>query len=321
MLIAAVGLVWAVMVLPRTAQAGPNDLVMSRLGTEVGTGANTTVIGNNLAFRSLVSELGVVLAPRLLAPSDTLGFGGFQFTADLGISTITDDADYWRVLESSPDPAGAMGISHGDGTMTTLGLFARKGMWLPAPSFEVGLGAVHLQGSRIWGAQGYAKLAVQEGYHDLPLPSIALRAAVTRMMGSAEIDLSIASMDLSISKARGLWGTIQVEPYGGWNVLIMVPRSEVIDSTPAVAGDQRLHFVFRDQDSIVRHRFFAGAKIQHHVFALVLEADFALAGSSVDDRVGTDDDCADVGMTTASCDSEDQARGQQTYSISLGVDF
>ena len=70
---------------PRPAAADQNDLVMSRLATRItdDTGRVLAVVGQNLEFRALASQLGVVLAPHLLAPADTLGFAGFQFDADV----------------------------------------------------------------------------------------------------------------------------------------------------------------------------------------------------------------------------------------------
>ncbi len=311
----------------RTAAADDNDLVLGRLGTVIsdGSGAPIDVIGSNLDFRSMVSELGVVLAPRLLAPSDTLGFGGFQFSADLGYTAITNDASYWRVLESSDSPTPGTSAVHGNGLMPTVGFFARKGMWFPLPSFEVGVGAVHLVRSRLWTAQGYAKFALQEGYHDLPIPSVAVRGAASRLMGSRELDLTIASVDVSISKSFGIGGTTGVAPYLGWNYLIMVPRSEVIDKTPNIdaladSNDAAMNFVFKDQDNITRHRLFFGTKLQYYVFALTLEASLSLKGSSVDDRGSTDTACTEV-PTTTRCDSTDQAGLQETYTMSLAMDF
>src|SRR5262245_34908999 len=83
--------------LARPAAADSNDLVMSRLATRlVDEGRVVSVVGQNLEFRAMSSQLGVVLAPRLLTPADTLGFGGFQFVVD-GSSTVIDDAQpYWR---------------------------------------------------------------------------------------------------------------------------------------------------------------------------------------------------------------------------------
>src|SRR5262245_61934955 len=188
---------------PRAARAGDNDIVLARLGKLTGSGTTMSVGGQNLEFRGLVSELGVVLAPRLLTPSDTLGFGGFQFTADVGYTQITNGATYWRALAPVTGPDGS---SHSS-TLPTLGVFARKGMWFPVPSIEVGVGVVHLLDSQMFAAQGYAKLGVHEGYHDLPLPSFAVRGAASRLMGQRELDLTVASLDLSVSKHFGIGGT------------------------------------------------------------------------------------------------------------------
>ena len=296
------------------AHADGNDLVMSRLGT---VQADNT-IGNSQDFRSLTSELGVVIAPRLLSPSDTLGFGGFQFAADLGFTTISNNKDFWRVRESSGSPGG--GGDHGGGVMPTLGVFVRKGIWLPLPSFEVGAGMVQLLDSNILAAQAYAKFALHEGYHDLPIPSLALRGAASRMMGTSQIDLTVASVDVSMSKAFGFLGSINFEPYLGGNLLFIVPRSKVVDPTPNIPDDINLNFVFRDQENILRNRIFAGFKLQYYVFALLFEANIALKGSSVDNQPG-DMDCNLVGAMRDDCDSTDEAGSQQTYTIGIGLDF
>ena len=175
-----------------------------------------------------------MLAPHLLTPADTIGFGGFQLTVDYATTTIDADASYWRVLQSSPDPTGTGSGAHGDGMMRTVGLFVRKGMWFPVPSFEVGAGAVHLVDSHTWAGQLYAKLALHEGYHDLPMPILAVRGAVSRMMNQRELDLTVASLDIAVSKHFGIGGTWRFDPFVGWNLLMIIPRSEVIDPTPNI---------------------------------------------------------------------------------------
>jgi len=301
------------------AAADQNDLVLSRLGTRItdpNTGELTGVVGQNLELRGLASQLGVVLAPHLLTPADTLGFSGFQLTVDYASTTIDKSASYWRVLEGTPDSG-----------MSTVGLFMRKGMWFPLPSFEVGGGAIHLVDSRTWTGQLYAKFALHEGYHDLPIPSLAVRGAVSRMMNQRELDLTVASLDVAVSKHFGIGGTWRLDPFVGWNMLMIVPRSEVIDPTPNVdplmTGNEKdilLNFVFKDQDNIYRQRFFLGAKMQYYVFQLTIEAQFALAGSSIDDRTGTNEVCTPM-ATTASCDAKDPAAGQRTLAMSAGFDF
>lgn len=301
-LAAAVGIVLCAL----PARAGGNDVVLSRLGNDTG-GA---IVGNSADFRSLASELGVVLAPRLLSPADTLGFGGFQFTTDIGLTSIDSDAPYWRAR-----------AGNGGSLMPTIGVFARKGMWLPAPSFELGAGMVQLLGSSLTAAQAYAKLALHEGYHGWPVPSLALRGGVSRMMGESDMDLTVVSVDASVGKEIGVAGTFNLTPYGGWNLLVIIPRSEVIDKTPHIADDHGMSFVFAEQDGILRHRIFAGVRLKYHIFAMTLEGQLTTAGSSVNDQPGTDADCAMVGDMTSFCDARDQAGSQISVITSLGVDF
>ncbi|MGE0546004.1 MAG: hypothetical protein AB7O24_25670 [Kofleriaceae bacterium] len=312
-----------VLALPGSAAADKNDLVLNRLATRVTDG----VVPQSHEFRALASQLGVALAPHLMTPADTLGFGGFQFTFDYSTTTIDSSASYWKALASSPDPEGDATGSHGSSMLSTLGFFVRKGMWFPMPSFELGAGAVHVLDSEMWTGQFYAKLALHEGYHQLPIPSIAARAAVSRLMTQRELDLTVVSVDATVSKHVGIGGTWRLDPFAGWNVLAIIPRSEVIDATPEIdpltpgnQDDLNMNFVFSDQDLIYRHRLFFGAKLQYYVVQLTIEAQFALKGSSLDDRRGSNELCMPNSSTTI-CDAKDTAAGQRTISVSAGVDF
>jgi hypothetical protein len=306
------------------AAAEPNDLVLSRLGKLMPIGG---VVGQNLELRALSSQLGVVLAPAMLTPADTLGFGGFQLDVDMSQTSIDSDQRYWRAREGSSDPSGMAGVSHGPGVLRTIGLFARKGMWFPVPSFELGAGAVHILDSTTWAAQVYGKIGLHEGYHDLPVPSVAVRGAVSRMMNQRELDLTVASIDVTLSKHIGIAGTWRLDPFAGWNLLMIIPRTEVLEGTPGIDplqpgndADANNNFVFADQSVIYRHRLLVGAKLQYHVVQLTLEAQYALAGSSVDDRLGTSAPCM-LDSDTSNCDAEDTAAAQTTLSLSAGVAF
>ncbi len=306
------------------ARADVNDIVLSRLATEQADG---TFVAQNADLRSLSSQLGVVLAPHLNTPADTLGFGGFQFTVDYATTTVDTKAAYWRAREGSPDPTGAGGQAHGPSSMSTIGMFARKGLWFPVPAFEVGAGAVHLLDSTIWTGQLYAKLALHEGYHQWPIPSFAVRGGVSRMMQQRSLDLTVVSLDAMVSKHVGIGGTWRFDPYLGWNILLIVPRSEVIDPTPQIdalapgnQADATKNFVFKEQDNIVRQRFVFGAKFQYYVLQLTIEASLASKGSSLDDRPNVTDPCM-ASSSTANCDAKDTAKAQTTLSVSAGVDF
>jgi hypothetical protein len=195
------------------------------------------------------------------------------------------------------------------------------------PSFELGVGAVHVVDSQIWAAQLYGKISLHEGYHELPIPSIAVRGAVSRMMNERELDLTVVSFDGTVSKHFGIGGTWRLDPFAGYGLLMIIPRSNVIEATPDVdptnpddISDVTNNFVFPDQAAIYRHRLFLGAKLQYSVVQLTLEAQYALAGSSVDHRTGTGDLCMPNSMTTG-CDAKDIAAAQATVSASAGIDF
>jgi hypothetical protein len=318
----------AVVCAPRLAVADANDLVMSRLATRIiEDGHVIGVAGQNLELRALSSQLGVVLAPHLLTPADTLGFAGFQFDVEASQTTIDSKQPYWRVLAGSPDPSGTNNVAHGAGVLRTVGLFARKGLWFPVPSFELGAGAVHLVDSSIWAVQAYGKISLHEGYHEMPIPSVAVRVALSRMMSQRELDLTVGSLDLTLSKHFGIAGTWRLDPFLGYDLLVIVPRSKVIEGTPDVDPladgndmDAANNFVFRDQSAIYRHRLLAGAKLQYDIVQLTLEGQLALPGSSVDGLAVTAEPCQ-PGSTTTQCAAKDIAGTQLTLSLSAGIDF
>lgn len=317
-LVTACGLVLAS---GQPARADDNDLVLARLAH---MGSMGQVVPDNEAFRSFASELGVVFAPRNLAPADTLGYSGFQFSTEFSFTSISSDKAFWCATEQSTSCDAGFSRSS---IIPTFGLFARKGFWFPLPSFEIGAGAVHILSSRLWSAQAYAKFALQEGYHGLPIPSIAVRGAVSRLLGIEQLDLTDASLDISISKRFSVAGTFSIAPYLGYAFLWIIPRSQVIDKTPDVSpittpGDIVNNFTFPDQESITRHRVFAGFKLKYYVFAFTAEVDLAFSGSSVDNREGTTMACSAAPMDQkGNCDATDQAGVQAAYSFSASLDF
>jgi hypothetical protein len=301
----------AMLLCSSTAVADDNDLVLSKLATKAADG---TYVGDSVAFRSLASQLGAVLAPHLLTPADTVGFDGLQLSVDYSNTSIDQGASYWRALEG-PAPS----------SMSTVGFFARKGLWFPLPSFEVGAGAVHLLSSDMWAVQLYAKLALHEGYDDLPLPSLAVRGAVSRLIDQRQLDLTVASVDVSVSKHVGIGGTWSLDPYAGWDFLMIVPRSEVIDptpnldpsTTPAAASN---NFTFLDESTIYRNKVFLGAKFQFDMLQLTLEGALILPGTSVDNQPGATSACQPMTTITA-CNTTDTAALQRSVSVNAGFEF
>ena len=326
------------------ARADKNDLNLLNLCSAVG-GTNSCLDPKSMdyantqsRYRSMMSELGVVVAPRLMTPADTLGYAGFQFSGELGITTINNNRKvsndssgiaYWNGIEgvSATNPNAARPSS----SLTTVGGFVRKGLWFPLPAFEFGAGAIDVLGSHMYAMQGYAKIALQEGFHDWVLPSFAVRGSVSQLLGTSQVNMTVWGVDVLISKAFGIGGTARIEPYFGWNVLFIDARSGVIDATPkcdayaqhlVVAGagttppgcvaaddgtwnDLGNNFTFASQDIITRYRWSVGAKLKLSVFFLTVEGDLIQGGASHD----------------SNADIVDNSGRQESFSLSTGLDF
>ncbi len=183
----------------------------------------------------------------------------------------------------------------------------------------------------MYAMQGYAKLALQEGFHDWVLPSFAVRGSVSQLLGTSQVNMTVWGVDVLISKAFGIGGTARIEPYFGWNVLFIDARSGVIDATPRcdayaqhllAAGttqpgsgcdpandgtwnDLGNNFTFASQDVITRYRWSVGAKLKLSVLFLTVEGDLIQGGTSHD----------------SNADIVDNSGTQESFSLSAGLDF
>ncbi len=278
------------------AMAGTYDLNLSRLGSVNGGGVP---VGDDAAFRSVASELGVLMAPKPVDPADSLGLSGFAISGSYSINTISNDADFWK------DATG----KDLKKTANTLQVMGRKGLY---PGIEVGAGATHLFDSRMWTVSGYGKVALHEGFHHLPIPSIALRGMFSRLVGAKDMNMTTASGDISISHVFGIGKTFSITPYAGYQALFILARSHVLDITPGT--DEYLEgssgpneFIFRDAGAILRHRPFLGARFIFSVLRFGVEAMFTPGGGRAGDLKGVT--------------IEDSSGLQQQYTFSLGLDF
>lgn len=363
----------AVVLLTATdARAGDWDINLARLcqiettsgaSIECGGGYSsakygnvTNVVADNAAFRSLMSELGVVFAPNILSPSDTQGFGGYNFAVELGWTMInpkklSQDQNiqgkhwYWRAAESvssttfkdgtlDPQALDRMKNELPSSFAPTVTVMARKGLWLPVPSFELGVGVRHLIGSRMWGPLVQAKLALHEGYQGWPLPALSIRGTGVRVVGSPDFNLTVGGLDFAISKHLGIGSTFNLTPYAGYQLLWIIADSEVLDATPGVDSMQQTaqnvgfdplemnrcgvqdcagNFTFEDQSNITRHRIFFGIKANFYLASLLVEYSMFASGSKSDEVVNR--------ATGLSLKIPDDAGTQHNISFSVAMDY
>jgi hypothetical protein len=266
-------------------------------------------------FRSLMSELGVVLAPRIPSVAETGGIKGFQLSLELGLTEISNHQSFWNGVEgvSATNPYGG---PRPDPMLTTVGAFVRKGIWLPVPTMELGFGAVHLLDSHLLSWQGYAKVAIHEGFHDWSLPSFALRGALSYLTGTDQVTMTTTSLDLLVSKGFGLLKTARIEPFAGWSWISIFAHSARIDATPSCGATQPAaapigssycaSFSFPDQDAITRFRLFAGFKLKFSVVFFAAQYEVFFAGSS---------------RYTSNDSAKDHSATQNALSLSTGLGF
>ncbi|MEM7151221.1 MAG: hypothetical protein AAF799_00190 [Myxococcota bacterium] len=316
---AAVGLaLW-----PTTAQAGKYDLDLTPLGSLQPQDGNIVIVQDNAAFRSLSSELGAVIAPQPVDPADTLGLSGFALSADVSINTISASQDYWQSTTAGADTA-----------VPSLQIMGRKGLW---PGIEVGAGATHVFDSRMWALTGYGKIAFHEGFHHLPIPSIAIRGSFSRLLGAKDFNMTTAAPAVTISHLFGLGKSFSLTPYLGYEALFIISRSQVLNANPSCdefpdafnedaaacdvdtgmtdpdSGDPVIinkpasEFVFQNGGAIIRHRPHVGVRLIFSVIRLGFEAMFVPGGNS-----------------EGSINGETVTDGsglQQQYTVSVGLDF
>ncbi len=292
------------------ARAGKYDIDLAPLAQINDDG---TVTQDNAAFRSLSSEVGVLMAPKPVDPADSLGLSGFAVSADVSINTLSGDQSFWQ-----DTTRGA------DNVAPTLQVMGRKGLW---PGIEVGAGATHLFDSRMWTISGYGKVALHEGFHHLPIPSIALRGMFSRVLGAKDIDMTTISVGASLSHVFGIGSTFNITPYAGYDALLVFSRTGVLDATPGTDefldgplacanGDPtctvQSEFVFRKQDVILRHRPYVGMRFIFSVLRIGIEAMFVPGGSS----------SSDVALSGGGTETITDSSGfQQQYTVSFGLDF
>jgi len=282
-------------------------------------------------FRSLMSELGVVLAPRIPVVADTAGIAGFQLSAELGLTEISNNQRFWNGVQGV-SANNTMGGTRPDPMLTTVGGFVRKGIWLPVPTMELGFGAVHLLDSHLLAWQGYAKVAIHEGFDDWPVPSFAVRGAVSYLTGTDQVTMTTTSLDLLVSKGFGLLKTARIEPFVGWSWISIFAHSGRLDATPScdatqlaalppgsdpgsqycassqagTKNDFNANFAFPDQNAITRYRVFAGFKLRFAITFLAAQYEVFFAGSSRDGSAFS---------------AKDQSGTQNALSLSTGLDF
>jgi len=166
-------------------------------------------------FESLVTNMGSATGYKALAPGEPLGVLGFDLAAGLSV-TETDD----EVFEL----AGSDAL----GTLVVPRLSVQKG--LPA-GLDIGayVGAIADSDMTLLGVEG--RYAILDG--GILTPSLGLRLAATRLLGSDELDLENYSAELVLSK-----GFVMLTPYAGIGIVRTVGDAKDVESLDEVSVNE-----------------------------------------------------------------------------------
>jgi hypothetical protein len=263
---ACVGIAFAV-ASPRDAAAGgmdptPERLVLQPPGLPAGQTCQS-VAGNpgalvqrglspldltcrpdNVAFTNMIAELGFAIAPTAFYPARTTGVGGFVITAEANYTPINadhhtpDGTQYWHAgTRGAQDPNTkeySVTNASPDSVLQVYAIKARKG--LPFGLELVGsLG--YVASTSLWVSGGDLHWAMLEGFHHGALayiPDLSVGGGVRTVTGTSKFHLTTVGIDVKASKPITLADSSQLTPIIGYQRLIILGDSNVVDATPNV---------------------------------------------------------------------------------------
>jgi hypothetical protein len=262
------------------ASAGGNDLQLNKLascaeGTVPGPGSTATdgprgciAQPDNEGFLALAKSLGQVFAPMMFAPAETLGVAGFAVGIQAKVS-MADKGNHWRALNSATETTDS------PPTFSMLQFHVRKG--LPF-SFEIDTTLSWLTDSELMWVGGGLKWSLLESLHAY-IPDIAVRGFGGTVVGSPDLTLTTAGLDVAISKEIGAGGLMSFTPYAGFTMLWVIASSRVLDADPGFSstptGAYQPEFVFENKTQSVA-RGFGG--LRFNISYASLTAEFSTSG-------------------------------------------
>lgn len=187
---------------------------------------------DNVAFRRLVNQYGFAFAPTAMHSARTTGFGGIHLSLEASYTSIDSGNDYWRRGTRGSSDSLAGENTSPSGILQLYSMKIRK-------SFGFGLEATGAVGvmpqTSLWSYGADLRLSVLEGFRTgIPgyVPDVAVGGGVRTVAGTSQLQLTVSSLDVQISKPIPIESAVVVTPYIGYQMLWIFGDSNVIDFTP-----------------------------------------------------------------------------------------
>jgi hypothetical protein len=295
------------------------------------------------AFKRLVNQYGMALAPTAMYPAHTTGYGGFEIALEGAYTTIDPSQSYWQKGTRGPsDPTTGQAATSNASPPSVLQLYSlriRKGFGM---GLELGSQFGFMPNSSIITGGVDGRWALLEGF--TYLPDLAFAGAVRTMTGSSQVQITVPSIDVVLSKRITIAGSGRLTPWIGFQYLFLLGNSGAIDFTPATDAQQYCNYVGNNQPGgpaqpagsagrdglpvcnggslddfanthvfqpvrLQRRRMFLGASYQYEIFMVGAQVSFDL-GSPSDAQASAADAKALAGQP-----------GQLGFAFQLGAAF
>lgn len=226
------------------ARAASMDFALERLVTPetascrnpdgtLGTGFCAT---DDLAFKKLINQYGMAIAPSGAYSAKTTGYGGFEILAELTLTGIDSNSDaVQRGTRGAIDPTTGQGQPSNGSPSSMLPMYSlrlRKGFGF---GVEIGTTFGLLGDTSLISGGADVRLAVLEGFREGALgyvPDIAATGSVRTITGTSQVQLTVASVEGTLSKPFSIAKTGELTPWLGYQYLWAFGNSGVIDLTP-----------------------------------------------------------------------------------------
>lgn len=196
------------------------------------------VCQDDVSWRSLATQFTGALIPPMLTPARTRGPRSFYFGLDTSITGIDANATYWhRGTEGTG--SGGTGIAgenrQVDGVLAWTRLTVRKA--LPF-GFELGTNIGYLVNTSYWALGVEIRWALLEGWltRDWYVPDIAVRGSVQTLVGDAEFNATVATVDLTISNSIVIGDAFELSPFLAGQLSWTFADTELVDLTPSTSA-------------------------------------------------------------------------------------
>jgi hypothetical protein len=237
----ALALVVALFGVSARAEAQRMDLALSRLSVPAvegsacppvfGAGLTRDLCADDGAWRSLVTQFAGAMIPPVLLPAHTRGMRGFYVGIETFITGIDAGQDYWQ--RGTEGDVGDDRNRFVDSVLAWNRLNVRKG--LPF-GLEIGTSLGFLTNTSYWTLGLEIRWSLLEGLRDrnssVYFPSLSVRGAVQTLLGDAELNVTVPSIDVTLGERFIVADTVEISPYLGAQVAWIFGDSELVDLTP-----------------------------------------------------------------------------------------